>query len=459
MCAGAWRIGAASRLGDAARPVAGGSARSWRSASRSCAAVVDLFVAVADCRRRRARSPSASPTTWGARCAVTAIGSRRGATARVVRDYRGGVGVVAALAREVRSAARAGAGDPAADPRRSRTGRGVPARRRPRRCRTCSAGSIRSPDRAARCRCERIRRFGAARPQPRPAECELGHCGVDLGTTLGEPVFAIFDGVIERIERDEDSGGAATPAASCASATRTAPWSRATSTSTPSASDLREGMTVKGGELIGTRWAPAASALGRRTCTSRSRCAPRDAAAPRPTSIPSRCCAAGSCRRCRLVARASSRTWQLTYYTPRSSGGQPYLCDMQVEARRSLSRSIHATRSFGVDLAERRRHEHVAARVEPLLADEVARPLVVGLVGDDELHRVARRRAARGSAQSIFADSPEPGVLTSRMTTTPAGSDDVSRWPPVSIMTSKPAREERRRTARAARAAGAARRR
>ncbi|HZS39890.1 MAG TPA: M23 family metallopeptidase [Polyangia bacterium] len=47
------------------------------------------------------------------------------------------------------------------------------------------------------------RRFGAARPQPRPPECELGHCGVDLGSTVGEPVFAVFDGVIERIERDE----------------------------------------------------------------------------------------------------------------------------------------------------------------------------------------------------------------------------------------------------------------
>jgi murein DD-endopeptidase MepM/ murein hydrolase activator NlpD len=53
------------------------------------------------------------------------------------------------------------------------------------------------------------RRFGAERPQPRPSECELGHCGVDLGSTLGEPVFAVFDGVIERIERDENAGGRA----------------------------------------------------------------------------------------------------------------------------------------------------------------------------------------------------------------------------------------------------------
>jgi hypothetical protein len=53
------------------------------------------------------------------------------------------------------------------------------------------------------------RRFGAARPPPRPVECELGHCGVDLGSTLGEPVFAVFAGVVERIERDETRGGRA----------------------------------------------------------------------------------------------------------------------------------------------------------------------------------------------------------------------------------------------------------
>jgi murein DD-endopeptidase MepM/ murein hydrolase activator NlpD len=53
------------------------------------------------------------------------------------------------------------------------------------------------------------RRFGAARPPPRPLECELGHCGVDLGGMVGEPVFAAFDGVVERIERDEARGGRA----------------------------------------------------------------------------------------------------------------------------------------------------------------------------------------------------------------------------------------------------------
>ena len=53
------------------------------------------------------------------------------------------------------------------------------------------------------------RRFGAARPQPRPAECELGHCGVDLAAALGAPVYAVADGVVERVERDAADGGRA----------------------------------------------------------------------------------------------------------------------------------------------------------------------------------------------------------------------------------------------------------
>jgi hypothetical protein len=53
------------------------------------------------------------------------------------------------------------------------------------------------------------RRFGATRPQPRPPECELGHCGVDLGDTFGEAVFAASDGVVERVELDAARGGRA----------------------------------------------------------------------------------------------------------------------------------------------------------------------------------------------------------------------------------------------------------
>ena len=93
------------------------------------------------------------------------------------------------------------------------------------------------------------RRFGAARPQPRPSECELGHCGVDLGTTLGEPVFAIFDGVVERIERDEARG---------ANAGRYVRIGHKDGTVVSRyihldsiRDDLREGARVRGGELIG----------------------------------------------------------------------------------------------------------------------------------------------------------------------------------------------------------------
>ena len=45
-------------------------------------------------------------------------------------------------------------------------------------------------------------RFGAERPQPRPVECELGHCGVDLVGPVGLPVHAVADGVVVKIERD-----------------------------------------------------------------------------------------------------------------------------------------------------------------------------------------------------------------------------------------------------------------
>jgi hypothetical protein len=93
------------------------------------------------------------------------------------------------------------------------------------------------------------RRFGAARPQPRPTECELGHCGVDLGTTLGEPVFAIFDGVVERIERDEARG---------ANAGRYVRIGHKDGTVVSRyihldsiRDDLREGAHVHGGEVIG----------------------------------------------------------------------------------------------------------------------------------------------------------------------------------------------------------------
>jgi hypothetical protein len=51
--------------------------------------------------------------------------------------------------------------------------------------------------------------FGAERPGERPGECRNGHCGVDLSGYWGEPVHAVHDGVVERVQRgpNEDHGG------------------------------------------------------------------------------------------------------------------------------------------------------------------------------------------------------------------------------------------------------------
>jgi murein DD-endopeptidase MepM/ murein hydrolase activator NlpD len=53
------------------------------------------------------------------------------------------------------------------------------------------------------------RLFGAERIGDRPSECMGGHCGVDLGGTMGEPVYAVHDGTVERVVRkpNEEHGG------------------------------------------------------------------------------------------------------------------------------------------------------------------------------------------------------------------------------------------------------------
>jgi murein DD-endopeptidase MepM/ murein hydrolase activator NlpD len=97
------------------------------------------------------------------------------------------------------------------------------------------------------------RRFGASRPPPRPVECELGHCGVDLGSTVGEPVFACFDGVIERLQRDESHDNAADERAG-----RFVRIGHKDGTVVTRyihldtiRADLREGQVIKAGDLIG----------------------------------------------------------------------------------------------------------------------------------------------------------------------------------------------------------------
>jgi hypothetical protein len=92
------------------------------------------------------------------------------------------------------------------------------------------------------------RRFGAARPQPRPAECELGHCGVDLAAPLGAPVYAIADGVVERVERDAGEGGRAGRYVRIAHVDG---WVTRYIHLSTIRRDLRPGMYVAAGETIG----------------------------------------------------------------------------------------------------------------------------------------------------------------------------------------------------------------
>ncbi len=51
--------------------------------------------------------------------------------------------------------------------------------------------------------------FGAERQGDRPGECRNGHCGVDLSGPWGEPVHAVHDGIVDRVQRgpNEEHGG------------------------------------------------------------------------------------------------------------------------------------------------------------------------------------------------------------------------------------------------------------
>jgi endogenous inhibitor of DNA gyrase (YacG/DUF329 family) len=51
--------------------------------------------------------------------------------------------------------------------------------------------------------------FGAERAGDQRPECNNGHCGVDIGEVWGEPVMAVHDGVVDRVNRgpNEERGG------------------------------------------------------------------------------------------------------------------------------------------------------------------------------------------------------------------------------------------------------------
>lgn len=51
------------------------------------------------------------------------------------------------------------------------------------------------------------RRFGARRDGDRPAECDRGHCGVDLMGDIGTPIHAALDGIVIRAQHNPDASG------------------------------------------------------------------------------------------------------------------------------------------------------------------------------------------------------------------------------------------------------------
>lgn len=91
------------------------------------------------------------------------------------------------------------------------------------------------------------RKFGADRPGRRPRECGRGHCGVDLGGRMGTPILAVRDGVVATVHLSARGRGGRyvklTHADGTASAYMHLDKIRA---------DLRPGMAVQAGEVVGT---------------------------------------------------------------------------------------------------------------------------------------------------------------------------------------------------------------
>jgi len=103
-------------------------------------------------------------------------------------------------------------------------------------------------------------RFGAPRPGMRPAECELGHCGIDMARPTGTPVYAVQDGEVLRVERDELRGGIAgrfVILAHKGGAVRSSYVHLH-----DIRSDLRPGLRLVGGEVLGTVGATGTHASG-----------------------------------------------------------------------------------------------------------------------------------------------------------------------------------------------------
>ena len=125
------------------------------------------------------------------------------------------------------------------------------ASRRIRPSRSRSAGSIRSSTAGARC--PRSSRAASApiRPQPRPWECELGHCGVDPRRAARARSWSRSP-TASSSTSSATPPPAATPAASCASATSTAPWSRRYIHLDTIRASSHAGRRVYAGEPLGT---------------------------------------------------------------------------------------------------------------------------------------------------------------------------------------------------------------
>ena len=93
------------------------------------------------------------------------------------------------------------------------------------------------------------RKFGAGRTGMRPDECGSGHCGVDLGEKRGDSVIAVHDGVVERVVTVVDEG---TEGRYVRISHNRGQLVTSYMHLDQVRSDLKPGMQVKAGELVGS---------------------------------------------------------------------------------------------------------------------------------------------------------------------------------------------------------------